>query len=230
MVLLQTHYMRQPLKEYRMVKGHPDYIVSCDGEVFSFKSMRMLSPYKNKKTRYLSVHISGKQQYTHRITLTAFTPNPLTKPACDHINGMRDDNRIENLRWVTIKENANNPNNKKTGWKKGNKPWNTGVKNPFSPETIKRMRESHLGQKPTTEQLKKIREKMINHPKFSKIVYQYSMDGKFLNKFSSAHEAARFLNKNDAFSNIAWACRRLKKGIVNGYLGFLWSYTPITNM
>lgn len=229
MVLLQTHYMRQPLKEYRMVKGHNNYIVSCDGEVFSFKSMRMLSPRKNKKTGYLSLHISDKPQYVHRIVLTSFTPNPLNKPACDHINGMRDDNRIENLRWVTIKENAHNPNNKTTVVY-GRIPWNKGLKNPYSPESIKRMRESHIGQKPTTEQLKKMHEKMINHPKFSKMVYQYSMDGKFLNKFSSAHEAARFLNKNDAFSNIAGACRRLKKGIVKGYLGFLWSYTPITNM
>lgn len=38
-----------------------------------------------------------------------FIPNPENKPEIDHINTIRDDNRVENLRWVTHKENSNNP-------------------------------------------------------------------------------------------------------------------------
>lgn len=39
----------------------------------------------------------------------AFIPNPENKPYIDHINTDTMDYRIENLRWVTPKENSNNP-------------------------------------------------------------------------------------------------------------------------
>ena len=43
-----------------------------------------------------------------RIIAETFIPNPDNKPQVDHINTNRTDNRVENLRWVTHKENMNN--------------------------------------------------------------------------------------------------------------------------
>lgn len=48
-------------------------------------------------------------EYIHRLVAQAFIPNPENKPEIDHINTVRDDNRVENLRWVTRRENTMNP-------------------------------------------------------------------------------------------------------------------------
>lgn len=53
-------------------------------------------------------HNKSKQIPIHRLIAKAFIPNPKNKPCIDHINTIRTDNRIENLRWVSHKENSNN--------------------------------------------------------------------------------------------------------------------------
>ena len=45
----------------------------------------------------------------HKLVAYLFIPNPDNKPEIDHINTIRTDNRVNNLRWVTRKENLNNP-------------------------------------------------------------------------------------------------------------------------
>lgn len=64
-------------------------------------------------TGYVRVALlkEGKRTNTsvHRLVATAFLPNPENKPIVDHINTIRNDNCVENLRWATHNENANNP-------------------------------------------------------------------------------------------------------------------------
>jgi hypothetical protein len=100
-------------EEWRPIADFPDYEVSNLGRV---KSNRYRSKDKIIISRpsqdYQRVALQkDKKQYNksiHRLVAEAFLDNSDNKPHVDHINRIRSDNRVCNLRWVTIQENALN--------------------------------------------------------------------------------------------------------------------------
>ena len=57
---------------------------------------------------YLAVSMDNSRRYIHKVVAAAFLPNPDGLPEIDHINRIKEDNRVENLRWVSKSGNAVN--------------------------------------------------------------------------------------------------------------------------
>jgi len=90
---------------------YPNYLIYEDGRVFSKKKSIFLKPSVNTRGyKYVRLFKNNKGNHfkVHRLIAIHYIPNPKNKKEVDHINRIRDDNRIENLRWSTRLENQQN--------------------------------------------------------------------------------------------------------------------------
>lgn len=93
--------------EWRKITERPNYSVSDHGDVRNDKTGRILKPHLST-AGYYQVMMGRKTVplYVHRLVAIAFIDNPNSLPQVDHINGDKTDNKVENLRWVSVSENC----------------------------------------------------------------------------------------------------------------------------
>ena len=77
---------------------------STEGRFFTIKG-KETAQHLNRYRGYIYIKTGRKGYLAHRLVATAFIPNPERKPQINHKNGIKTDNRVENLEWVTNSEN-----------------------------------------------------------------------------------------------------------------------------
>lgn len=85
-----------------------NYIVNRDGSIFSLKSRKKLKPQDNGNGyKKVSFRKNGKtlQKYVHRVVMECFSYSDIPGLEVDHIDRIKSNNNVDNLRWVTPSQN-----------------------------------------------------------------------------------------------------------------------------
>jgi len=173
-----------------------------------------------QKNGYMHVSINGKQVLMHRFVYEAFNGEIPEGYEIDHKNTVRDDNRLENLRIATPKENRNNPITKER--------YKTSNKGKVTPQLIEKLKSMYkqksdtpktTSNKPKTKQ--DITKELKKHKPRIKSVYQYTKDDEFIKKWDSINECSA--NLGVWAQNITRCCH----GRCKSCGGFKFSFNPI---
>jgi hypothetical protein len=97
-------------EEWKTINNYPNHSISNFGVIRNNETKRILK--LSTSSGYLRIGLckDGLQKHfsQHQLLGLHFIPNPENYKQIDHINGIRNDNRIENLRWGNQSQNQRN--------------------------------------------------------------------------------------------------------------------------
>ena len=100
---------------FKTFRDYDNYLIYENGKIYSKKQKKFLKfkDINGYKSIGLYNEKEKKQKYflVHRIIYETFKGEIPLGYQIDHINGLRDDNNLNNLRLLTVKENINNKHN-----------------------------------------------------------------------------------------------------------------------
>lgn len=97
------------IETFKVIDGYENYMVSNYGKVFCIKRGKFLILNKDRYGYlYVNLYMNGKAKKlkVHRLVAQAFIPNSDNLDTIDHINGIKTDNRVENLQWLSSVDNS----------------------------------------------------------------------------------------------------------------------------
>lgn len=220
------------------------YYITEDGKCYNSKTNKYLKGQENCRNGYFSYLIalpdgSKKRLSAHRLVAEAYLEKPLdkNKKEINHIDGNKLNNNVDNLEWVTPSENSQHSYDNEL----------RKVKHVFCFNRDKELVAEYISVEKAAaavkisnslifQELQKdiktlcggfywSREREIKETKDyqnlgkAKEVYQYDLNGKYINKYRSTGEAARSIGARS--SHIGECCR----GKLKQYKGFVWRYS-----
>jgi len=92
-------------EEWKVFPDNSNYEISTMGKMKNIRTGRIFTGCVDKVSGYERTNLNNKCTTIHYAVAKTFIPNLENKPCIDHINSVRTDNRVSNLRWCTYSEN-----------------------------------------------------------------------------------------------------------------------------
>ena len=207
-------------------RNFKNYSVDAQGTILNTKRNKELNPTLDG-SGYPQVKLYkdgiGYQFHVHKVVYVAFNGEVPQGYEIDHINGIKTDNRLENLRCLTHKENVYNPitfekflkSMKTEEFLKKHRENSEKMRGkPLSDETKRKMSEAHKGKCPpqyVLEAAKQVRQRRV---------YQYTLDGELVREYYPLKSVEEH---GFNYKCVIRCCNGQRKT----YKGFKWSYTPL---
>ena len=94
------------MEKYISITLSPTYFISNLGNVKNSRGTILKQTTCKKGYKKISIGNPRKSYKVHRLVALMFIENELNKSQVNHINGIKNDNRVENLEWMTNRENC----------------------------------------------------------------------------------------------------------------------------
>ena len=100
----------EPGERTKIIEGYDYYAITSHGRIWSFKRNQWLAQYKNERGyMYVTLSKDGKSRNfrVHRLVAAAFLLNYDYLPQVNHKDEDKTNNHVENLEWMSAKDNNN---------------------------------------------------------------------------------------------------------------------------